>query len=272
MIVDIHTHIFPPRFIEQRAELVARDPAFGALYDNPRATMATAEDLLTSMREAAIDASVACGFWWSDAALAAEHTAYLLDAAERSGGSIIAFAPARSADGLPSTAGIGEVREDAAAAVPEAERTLLLHCSEEVGHAYPGKSGGLTPGALWELLAERPQARLIAAHWGGGFPFYGLMPEVRDVIDTGRLLFDTAASHYLYEPTVFARAIDLVGASAIAWGSDFPLRPQGIDLAEVRAALPDGDARALVLGGNAARFLGLPLGAPDAPHPAPIEA
>ena len=267
MIVDIHTHIFPPRFIEQRAELVARDPAFGALYGNPRATVATAEDLLTSMRDAGIDVSVACGFWWSDPALAAEH-----EVAERSGGSIIAFVPARSADGLPSTAGIGEVREDAAAAVPEAECAVLLHCSEEVGHAYPGKSGGLTPGALWELLADRPQARLIAAHWGGGFPFYGLMPEVRAVIDTGRLLFDTAASHYLYEPAVFARAIDLVGASAIAWGSDFPLRPQAIDLAEVRAALPDDDARALVLGGNAARFLGLPLGAPDAPHPAPIEA
>jgi len=277
MIVDIHTHIFPPRFIERRAELVARDPVFGALYGNPRATMATAEDLLTSMRDAGIDVSVACGFWWSDTALAAEHTAYLLEVAERSGGSIIAFVPARSADGLPPTAGIGEVREETAAAVPDLdlnpERTLLLHCSEEVGHVYPGKSGGLTPGALWELLVDRPQVRLIAAHWGGGFPFYGLMPEVRAVIDTGRLLFDTAASHYLYEPTVFARAIDLVGASAIAWGSDFPLRPQGIDLAEVRAALPDEEARALVLGGNAARFLGLPLGASiGAPHRAPIEA
>ncbi len=49
MIVDFHTHIFPPDVIARRGELAIRDPWFGALYGNPRAKMATAGDLLASM-------------------------------------------------------------------------------------------------------------------------------------------------------------------------------------------------------------------------------
>ncbi len=49
MIVDVHTHIFPPRFIEERARLARLDPAFAEMYAVPQAKMATAEDLLASM-------------------------------------------------------------------------------------------------------------------------------------------------------------------------------------------------------------------------------
>ena len=41
------------------------------------------------------------------------------------------------------------------------------------------------------------------------------------------------------------------------WGSDFPLREQAADRAAVEAAVGDQAQRAAVLGGNAARFLGL---------------
>ncbi|MDA0815437.1 MAG: amidohydrolase family protein [Chloroflexi bacterium] len=256
MLVDIHTHIFPPRFIAHRDQLATRDPAFGAIYGNPRAGMATADDLLVSMRDAEIDVSVACGFWWSDAELAAEHAAYLVDVAAASDGAILAFAPSDAR--IPGATGIGEVREARAEAIPVSDLPVLVHCSEEVGHQYHGKAGGLTPSEIWRLLEAQPDARIIAAHWGGGFPFYGLMPEVREVVDSGRLLFDTAASHYLYRPAVFSVAVELVGASAIAWGSDFPLRQQSVDLAEAQRAIADKSARALILGGNAARLLGLP--------------
>ena len=98
---------------------------------------------------------------------------------------------------------------------------------------------------------------MIAAHWGGGFPFFGLMPEVEQLLEEGRVLFDTAATRYLYASQVFEQAIELVGARAIAWGSDYPLRSQLTDLAEARRAIPTEGARALILGGNAARFLEL---------------
>ena len=157
-------------------------------------------------------------------------------------------------------AGIGEVRVADPAAIEVSAPgglPMLVHCSEEVGHAYGGKAGGLTPAALWRLLEAQPHARVIAAHWGGGFPFYALMPEVRAIIDAGRLVFDTAASPLLYAPEAVRRGIDLAGMAAVCWGSDFPLRDQAQDRAAIEAVLPPGLERDSVLGGNATRFLAL---------------
>jgi len=262
MIVDIHTHLFPPRLIEARARLAADDAMFGEMYGDPRAKMATAEDLIAAMDRAGVDVSVAAGFWWQDAALRAEHAAYLLDAAARYPDRIVPFvpqSPREAAAGAASSAivGQGEVRVSDPAAIEVGDAPILVHCSEEVGHAYGGKAGGLTPGGLWTLLATHASARVIAAHWGGGFPFYALMPEVRAIIDVGRLVFDTAASPLLYAPEAVRRGIDLAGLGAVCWGSDFPLREQTSDRAAIESILTDAHEREAVLGGNAARFLGV---------------
>ena len=274
MIVDVHTHVFPPRMVADRVRLAETDPAFAELYDHPRAKMATAEELLTSMEAAGVDVSVACGFWWQHAEHAREHRAYLLDVAEQSRGRILPFvpiAPEEDSTVLDEAAargarGLGELRAGAAldeAATSLVRRagalglTVLAHCSEEVGHAYPGKGGGLTPGGLWALTSAVPDARIIAAHWGGGFPFYGLMPEVRAKLEEWRVAFDTAATPLLYDRRVFTAAHDLLGDGLVLWGSDFPLRDQRGDRAAIEAAVLDPDQRAAILGGNAARFLGL---------------
>ena len=258
MIVDIHTHIFPPHFIEDRARLATSDAVFGEMYGSARAQMATAEDLIASMDAAGVDVAVAAGFWWRDRARRGEHASYLLAAALRYPDRIVPFVPQPAEDALPGAAGRGEVRVTDPASLEVDDLPILVHCSEEVGHQYAGKAGGLTPAALWRLLERHPHARVIAAHWGGGFPFYALMPEVRAVIETGRVVFDTAASPLLYAPESVRRGIDLVGADAVCWGSDFPLRDQSLDRAAIEAVLPPGEERAAVLGGNAARFLGLP--------------
>jgi uncharacterized protein len=187
VIVDVHTHVFPPRMIAARAELAAADPGFAALYADPAARMASAEELLASMAEAGVDVAVAAGVAWRSAAHAEEHAAYLLDAAEHAGGRLLAFPPLAAlggADDLTSNGlrarlrelaaagarGLGELRFDADALPPSdeaaAERTrplieaaraeglaLLAHCTEPVGHGYAGKGGGLAPGAVWRLLA-----------------------------------------------------------------------------------------------------------------------
>ena len=282
MIVDVHTHVFPPRTVERREGLAAADPGFAELYGSPAAKMATAGELLASMDRAGVDVAVAAGFWWGDAATAEEHASYLLEVAAASAGRIVPFVPVTAAtdDAALRTLleggarGLGEVRpgdEAAGAPVDEAltamltratgdlELPLLLHSSEEVGHQYPGKSGGYTPGALWQLIESctDPRSRVIAGHWGGGFPFYALMPEVRAVLASGRLAFDSAASPLLYDPAVFAQSLALVGSEHVLWGSDYPLRDQARDRAAVEAAI-DGDAdRAAVLGANAERFLSL---------------
>lgn len=269
MIVDVHTHAFPPALIARRAALARTDEQFAALYADPAARMATADELLASMDEAGVDVSVVAGFWWRDPALAEEHTAYLLDVAAAAGGRLLPFvpAPARNASAAlvaRGARGIGEVRP-ANRLTPElalerdaatAGLPLLLHASEEAGHAYPGKTGGYSIGMLWRVLAQT-DARIIAAHWGGGFPFYALMPEVQTQLAADRVLFDTAATRFLYDPAIFETVFALVGERAVAWGSDFPLRPQDADRRLLEQAVTDEETRAGVLGGNAARFLGL---------------
>jgi predicted TIM-barrel fold metal-dependent hydrolase len=274
MIVDVHTHIFPPRMIEARAELASADAGFAALYANPKARMATAAELIASMDASGVDVAVACGFWWAAPEHAQEHRTYLLEVSARSSGRVVPFVPFAAGEGAEAldaavaagARGLGEVRAggDLDAASLELMRqatvrglAILAHCSEDVGHSYPGKQGGLTPGGLWRLISELPGARVIAAHWGGGFPFYALMPEVRAILDGGLVAFDTAATPLLYEPRVFEAGRVLLGAAPVLWGSDFPLRAQAADRAAIEATVADEAVRARIMGDDAARLLGL---------------
>ncbi|MEX2225887.1 MAG: amidohydrolase family protein [Dehalococcoidia bacterium] len=129
---------------------------------------------------------------------------------------------------------------------------VLVHASEPVGHLYAGKRG-LSLDALCTFAAQSPGMTLIAAHWGGGLPFYTLMPELRDALQN--VWFDTAAGHLLYHPQVYRRVIDLVGVERILWGSDFPLTTQAKALERTRDAGLTDDELAAVLGSNIASLL-----------------
>ena len=130
----------------------------------------------------------------------------------------------------------------------------LTHASEPVGHLYQGK-GDVTPAELEAFLRAFPALQVVAAHWGGGLPFYELMPEVRE--EAANVWYDSAASPFLYRPEIFSTVARIVGARKILWGSDFPLIGHQRMLAYTRASQLDEEDLALVLGGNAARFLGL---------------
>lgn len=131
---------------------------------------------------------------------------------------------------------------------------ILVHASEPVGHSYPGKRG-LALEALYAFARAQSGVTIIAAHWGGGLPFYALMPEVRDALDS--MYFDTAASHLLYEPEVYRRVIDLVGVEKILWASDFPLTTHQHALERARDAGLTDNELAAITGGNIARLLSL---------------
>ncbi len=80
------------------------------------------------------------------------------------------------------------------AALQQHRLILLTHASEPVGHLYAGK-GDCTPDVLYSLAVRFPELTIICAHWGGGLPFYALMPEVKKPL--GQVYFDSAASPYL---------------------------------------------------------------------------
>jgi len=278
MIIDFHTHIFPPWVPEERDHLAKQDPCFGALYSNHAARIATGDDLIRSMDEDGIDVSVALNIGWSSQELCARTNDYLLDVASHHPKRVVAFCAVQPSE--PESAvreiercarggakGIGELRPDAQgytladetiAPVIEAAMALKLvilpHISEPMGHMYPGK-GVVRPEQAYEFAMRYPAAHLVCAHWGGGLPFYALMPEVRRAL--ANVYFDTAASHYLYSREVFPTVGKLVGTEKMLLGSDFPLIRQSRAVAEVEQAQLSEDEKAAVVGGNAARLLGI---------------
>ena len=92
------------------------------------------------------------------------------------------------------------------------------------------------------------------AHWGGGLPFYELMPEIATI--ARNVWYDSAASTYLYDFAIFARVAPIVGPGRILWGTDYPLLRHPPFLRHTRAAGLDATALAAVLGENARQVYG----------------
>lgn len=278
MIIDVHTHIFPPEVRDQRDDYLRRDATFRELYSNPKAKIATAEDLLRSMDDSGIDVSVALGFAWSDPHLCAAHNDYLLEQAAASNGRILAFCTVNplfqeeaeeeaTRCAKAGALGLGELRPDnqgwdplgdagqMVAAVAERFRLItLFHVSEPVGRNYAGKEGGgLT--SFFRFAVQHPGLRIVGAHLAGGLPFYAPMPEVRDVFSY--VYVDTAAQRLLYDESAYEHLTRLIGAARILLGSDFPLVSQARQVEELRAGVFASDDLKLILGENAAHLLGL---------------
>ena len=131
---------------------------------------------------------------------------------------------------------------------------VLLHTNEPVGHEYPGKSlKSLRP--IYELLSAVPGMPFILAHWGGGFLFYELMPEIAPLVH--RIYYDTAASPFLYRPQIYSVAVQIVGPDRILWGSDFPLvSPTRYFLELAKCGVPQS-IQHKIKGLNAQRLLSL---------------
>jgi predicted TIM-barrel fold metal-dependent hydrolase len=273
-VIDAHTHAFSPDRIAKRAQLALRDRWFGELYSNPISKLVDAYDLASSSRDAGIERTVICGFPWSDEGLCREENAYLAEVCEKSEGRlswlgiVVPGHETAAADAdwcfANGAVGLGEFNSDGQSAPLEsrehwqdvievahnANRPVLLHASEGVGHRYPGK-GTATPERLINWLELFPDIDVVLAHWGGGLPFFELMPEVRRL--TSRVTYDCAASTYLYDFKVFPRVIDLAGADRVLWGSDYPVLGQARFLAKSRQTLRDEPEAGSVLSINAER-------------------
>lgn len=278
VIIDFHTHIVPPSIKERRESLISQDPCFRDLYSDPKAKMATAEDLIESMDRDGIDLSVVTNIGWTCPDLCRETNDYIMESVAKYSGRLIGFctvvpqsndAPAeieRCARG--GVKGVGELMPhiqgfdlgDKAlmtpivAAASAHHMIILTHSSEPVGHFYPGK-GNVFPGMLYRFIASFPDTTIVCAHWGGGLPFYALMPEVGEALKN--VYFDTAASPFLYKYDIFLRVADLIGAEKILFGSDFPLITQTRIIKRLRDLPMPDESKALILGRNAQHLLGI---------------
>ncbi len=279
MIVDFHTHIYPEWLRDRRREYLERDATFRELFESPGAKLATADELVQAMDADGVDLSVAMGVGWNDHGLAREVNDYIIDAAKRYPDRLVGFAGVNPSWGVEAAReaercaragmrGLGELHPDLqgfdlgdestmsplSEVAREHRLIVTTHSSEPVGHAYRGK-GRTRPDVLWRFIQSFPDITLVCAHWGGGLPFYALMPEVANGLHN--VYFDTAASPLLYTPQIFDVAASLVGAGRILLGSDYPLLPAGKLLRQLRGSdLPQAD-KSSIMGESAARLLRL---------------
>jgi len=279
MFIDFHTHIFPPYIRDHRERYCARDPWFNELYSNPQASMASAEDLIAEMDASGVDISVAFSFGWTDIGLIEETNSYVIDSMRRYPNRIYGMAVLQPTIGIQAVRelercaragmiGLGELMphgqgyklSDITLLMPvmevvrEHQLLVLSHCSEPVGHPYPGK-GNVSLQDIVTFLTAFPDVRFVAAHWGGGLPFYALMPEIQLI--TANVWYDTAATVYLYRQDIFPIAANLVGADRILFASDYGLLRQRRIIDHIAQSGLDDQAVKMVLGGNAQRLLGL---------------
>jgi predicted TIM-barrel fold metal-dependent hydrolase len=258
MIIDFHTHIFPPVIRSDRDAYFPAEPAFKLLYDSPKARQIGAADMVAAMDQNGVDKAVVFGFPWQQAELFRAHNDYVMEAVSRYPDRLIGFGcfdpahPEAAAEaqrclenGLPGIgelavyrAGLDAMLLDHLAPVMDLCRIrrvpVLIHTNEPVGHSYPGKTPN-TLSQIYALVKRFPENRIVLGHWGGGLFFYCLLKK--EVIDSLRnVYYDTAASPYLYQPEIYATAVRLAGAEKILLGSDYPLIRPGRYVEEMAAA------------------------------------
>ncbi|MDQ6693804.1 MAG: amidohydrolase family protein [Chloroflexota bacterium] len=276
MIIDFHAHIFSDEMRASRDEYAERDTWFSTLYADPKHKLASAEDVIASMDQAGVDKTVVLGFPWRDGGICRRHNDYIIEAVQRYPDKLLGLACVQPLDAGDAReldrcleaglVGLGElgpdgqkwdvedkwVLADSVEVLMQHRRPLMVHSSEPLGHDYAGK-GEQHPWRLLNLARNFPDLQIVLAHWGGGLPFYELMPEVREALRN--VYYDSAASTYLYGFDVFPVVARLAGVERILWGTDYPLLSQKKFLERVRVCGLEKDDLEAVLGGNAARLL-----------------
>jgi predicted TIM-barrel fold metal-dependent hydrolase len=277
MIIDFHTHVLPPRIKEDRSPYLNADPAFAQIYSSEKATIATAEDLIDGMDRDGVDVSVIVNYSWTTHELCVETNDYILESVTRYPHRLFGFCAVNSyTDDISlkeiercaraGVKGVGELRPDTQSVdftdkdiikpfvdiIRKHNLIVLTHASEPVGHIYNGK-GAATPELLYRFIANFNGIPVVCAHWGGGLPFYTLMPEVQKAL--GNVYFDTAVSPFLYRPEIYRHVSELIGADKILFGSDYPVLPASRLLKEIdEIGLSEKD-KEKILAGNAGRLL-----------------
>jgi len=280
MIIDFHTHVVPSGIKERRADYAGHDACFSLLYAEPKAKLATAEEVIASMDEHEIDKSVILNLGWVSHEFCVETNDYILEAIARHPERLIGFCVIQPLAGDKAlkelercarngVKGIGEMRpdvqdfdlKDSSVMRPVIETAVkhnlifLTHASEPVGHQYFGK-GNITPEAIYPFILNFPDLKVVCAHWGGGLPFYALMPEVAEALSN--VYFDTAATPFLYKSQIFKQIADIAGSDKILFGSDYPLLSPRRIIDQLESTGLSQEDKAKILGGNAQRLLSIP--------------
>ena len=241
---DFHVHVTHPEVIANREKIAEREPYFALLSKSPKNKFASIEDIIGMIDENSFGRAVIFGFGFNDLGLCSLTNDYVIEAAQKYPGKITGFISIPpKAKGMEKEIirchdaglkGIGEIFPEGqkididnesetkklTGLCIERNLPLLFHANEPVGHYYAGKST-VSLKQIDAFIGNSQNLKVILAHWGGGLLFYEAMPEIREKYKN--VFYDTAASPFLYDETIYQTAISLGLEDKIIFGSDFPL-------------------------------------------------
>lgn len=279
MIIDFHTHIFPPEIRHRREDYFTGEPEFAMLYRSPKSKLIGAAEMVAAMDQQGVDKSVVFGFPWQKTGTFKRHNDYVLESVQRYPDRLIGFGcmsplspdaadeALRCVDG--GMAGIGELAFyrsglddralDGMAPIMQIclqrDLPVMMHVNEPLGRPYPGKSPN-SLGQIYEMVRRFDRNKLVLAHWGGGIFLYMLLKkEVNEIL--ANVYYDTAASPFVYHSDIFPMAVRLAGVDKILFGSDFPLISPTTYFAELSQTDLTGEQCRRIQGLNAMKLLGL---------------
>jgi predicted TIM-barrel fold metal-dependent hydrolase len=134
----------------------------------------------------------------------------------------------------------------------------LLEAAGELGvpvtiHSH---QPGSQPALIGDLANRFPTVTVIMAHMG--------MAAYKDAIYVAQkepnIILETSAQPWTHR--IIRGAADKIGVHRIVYGSDAPLHHPKVELTKIEVAGLDPEQRALVLGGNIARIVGIAQPAP----------
>jgi uncharacterized protein len=279
MIIDIHTHIFQKEVIENRDAFFHGEPSFKLLYDSPKSKVIGADDLVRAMDEDQVDKAAVFGFPWIGEEAYKRNNDCIAEAVIKYPDRLIGMGcfdlsgphVGRETERCfeAGLKGIGELAfyesgiddEALKKMVPVMELSkakgfpVLIHTNEPVGHMYPGKTP-ITLGQIYNLAKAFPDNEIVLAHWGGGVFFYNMLKkEAKDVLKN--IYYDTAASPFLYDLSIYPASITLAGLDKVLFGSDYPLLKPSRYFKDIEASGVTKEQMDAIIGGNAKKLLKL---------------
>jgi predicted TIM-barrel fold metal-dependent hydrolase len=288
-VIDSHVHLYP--------EAVNRDPAGWANSAGEKAwallctrrrkegaavqSFPTLDELLAAMDAAEMSRAILLGWYWQNAATCMLQNRFYADCVQRHPDRLSAFATLQPVSGRDlALAEMRRARDDGLCGLgelsPHAQSYAIndpvfgeiletaaqwkwpvnLHVTDPESREYPGRVQ--TPLEDLSALARTfPATNFILAHWGGLLPLHD-----QNVVGLPNVFYDTAASPLLYDESVWRRFLAVVPSDRVLFGSDYPLNnyPKQVVVPEMMRLIAEArgaGAGDMILGGNAARLLGL---------------
>ena len=268
MIIDFHTHIFPPAIAPRTVEVLRAGALRVAGVDMEAHTDATADGLRASMKENGIDLSVVMPI----ATKPTQTETINRYAKEISTDGLLSFGSLHPENHDPE--GILErLAEEGFRGIklhpefqnfyidaPESLRILkraerlgllvMLHTGADVGVPPPVHC---TPLRLRGILDHVSGENIIAAHMGG----FDLWEEAEQYLLDTPFLFDTAVVADFLDADTAKDMILAHGTHRVLMASDSPWTSQGRSADYIRAMKFSKEDEERILGGNARRLLGI---------------